>query len=86
MIYKSYLIEKNINALKENVVLFYGENFGIKKDFKEMIKHKNNNCDFLFFDQKNIIENSKILYSELFNIFKYAPKYLFNAAASCYSS
>ena len=68
MIYKSYLIEKNINALKENVVLFYGENFGIKKDFKEMIKHKNNNCDFLFFDQKNIIENSKILYSELFNI------------------
>mgnify|MGYP001185509618 CR=1 FL=1 len=68
MIYKSYLIEKNINSLKENVVLFYGENFGIKKDFKEMIKHKNNNCDFLFFDQKNIIENSKILYSELFNI------------------
>ena len=68
MIYKSYLIEKNINSLKENLVLFYGINFGIKKDFKEKIKDTNKNCDFLFFDQKNIIENSKILYSELFNI------------------
>ena len=68
MIYKSYLIEKNINSLKENLVLFYGENFGIKKDFREKIKDTNKNCDFLFFDQKNIIENSKILYSELFNI------------------
>ena len=67
MIYKSYLIEKNINSLKENLVLFYGINFGIKKDFKEKIKDTNKNCDFLFFDQKNIIENSKILYSELFN-------------------
>ena len=68
MIYKSYLIEKNINSLKENLVLFYGINFGIKKDFKEKIKDTNKNCDFLFFDQKNIIENSKILYGELFNI------------------
>ena len=68
MIYKSYLIEKNINSLKENLVLFYGINFGIKKDFREKIKDTNKNCDFLFFDQKNIIENSKILYSELFNI------------------
>ena len=68
MIYKSYLIEKNINSLKENLVLFYGENFGIKKDFREKIKDTNKNCDFLFFDQKNIIENSKILYGELFNI------------------
>ena len=68
MIYKSYLIEKNINSLKENLVLFYGINFGIKKDFREKIKDTNKNCDFLFFDQKNIIENSKILYGELFNI------------------
>ena len=68
MIYKSYLIEKNINSLKENLVLFYGENLGIKKDFREKIKDTNKNCDFLFFDQKNIIENSKILYGELFNI------------------
>ena len=67
MIYKSYLIEKNINSLKENLVLFYGINFGIK-DFKKKIKDTNKNCDFLFFDQKNIIENSKILYGELFNI------------------
>ena len=77
MIYKSYLIEKNINSIKENLVLFYGENFGIKKDFKEKIKHTNNNCDFLFYDQRNIIENSKILYSELFNTSLFEKKKIF---------
>ena len=35
MIYKSHLIEKKINSVKENVILFYGENYGIKKDFRE---------------------------------------------------
>ena len=67
MIYKSYIIEKNINSIKENVVLFYGENYGIKKDFKEKIRKTNKDCEFLLFDQKNILENSSILYDELYN-------------------
>ena len=67
MIYKSYLIEKNINSIKENVILFYGENYGIKKDFKEKIRKTNKDCEFLLFDQKNILENSSILYNELYN-------------------
>ncbi len=67
MIYKSYLIEKNINIIKENLVLFYGENFGIKKDLKEKIKNTNKNCEFLFFENKNILDNPKIIYNELFN-------------------
>ena len=29
MIYKSYLVEENINILKNNLVLFYGENLGL---------------------------------------------------------
>ena len=29
MIYKSYLVEKNFEVLKNKVVLFYGENYGI---------------------------------------------------------
>ena len=57
MIYKSYLVEKNINSINENLVLFYGENIGIKNDFKGKIKKTNNNCEFIFFDQKNILQN-----------------------------
>ena len=67
MIYKSHLIEKKINSVKENVILFYGENYGIKKDFKEKIRKTNKDCEFLLFDQKNILENSSILYDELYN-------------------
>ena len=67
MIYKSHLIEKKINSVKENVILFYGENYGIKKDFKEKIRKTNKDCEFLLFDQKNILENSSILYNELYN-------------------
>ena len=35
MIYKSYEIEKNIEILKEKITLFYGENLGLKNDFKK---------------------------------------------------
>ena len=34
MIFKSYLIEKNINDLKNKITLFYGENLGLKEEFK----------------------------------------------------
>ena len=67
MIYKSYLVEKNINSINENLVLFYGENIGIKNDFKGKLKKTNNNCEFIFFDQKNILQNFKAFYNELFN-------------------
>ena len=36
MIYKSYLAEQNINGIKENLFLFYGENIGLKEDFKKL--------------------------------------------------
>ena len=40
MIYKSYLIEQDISALKNNFTLFYGENLGLKNDFIKIIKKK----------------------------------------------
>ena len=64
MIYKSYLIEKNINSLKENLVLFYGENFGIKKDFRE----KNFTFKIYGTTCKSHIRYLKIL---IFNMFSY---------------
>ena len=35
MIYKSYQIEKNIALLKEKISLLYGENLGLRNDFKK---------------------------------------------------
>ena len=35
MIYKSYIVEDNINILKNNFTLFYGENLGLIDDFKK---------------------------------------------------
>ena len=31
MIYKSFLIENNINLLKNHITIFYGENLGLKQ-------------------------------------------------------
>ena len=41
MLFKSYLIESNFENLN-NIVLFYGENLGLKNEFKNIIKSKNN--------------------------------------------
>ena len=38
MIYKSYLIEQNLSTIKTNINLFYGENFGLKNEFKEKLR------------------------------------------------
>ena len=38
MIYKSYLVENNFSVFKEKLTLFYGENLGLKNDFKKIIK------------------------------------------------
>ena len=37
MIYKSYLVEENIEILKNNLVLIYGENLGLINDLKKKI-------------------------------------------------
>ena len=35
MIYKSYLVEQDFNSLDKKFLLFYGENLGLKNDFKK---------------------------------------------------
>ena len=40
MIFKSFIIEKNISLLDNfNLFLFYGENIGLKDDLKMIIKN-----------------------------------------------
>ena len=68
MIFKSYILEKNIEPLNENKInLFYGENQGLKKEFKEIIKKNNTNKEIIKLVQDDIIKNKNILVSEICN-------------------
>ena len=68
MIFKSYLIESNIDTLNKNFTLFYGENFGLKDDLKKKIKIKNIDSEIINFTQEDIIKNKDLLYEEISNI------------------
>jgi DNA polymerase-3 subunit delta len=67
MNYKSYLIEKNIDLLKNNIVLFYGENFGLKSDLKEIIKQNNKETNITSFNQEDVLKSQEFLFNEIFN-------------------
>ena len=68
MLYKSYLIEQNFNTLKSDITLFYGENIGLKKEFKDLIKFNNKNKEIIKFLQDQILKNKDILFNEINNI------------------
>ena len=68
MVYKSYLIEQNINSVDKNIFLFYGENLGLQTDFKNKIKLLNKDKEIVRFNQDDIIKNTNIFFNELTNI------------------
>ena len=56
MIYKSYIIEKNITILAENKsILFYGENIGLKKQFKTDLIDLNQKSSIIRLNQEEIV-------------------------------
>ena len=68
MIFKSFIIEKNISLLDNyNAILFYGENIGLKDDFKDIIKKQSKDADKIFFQQTEIIKNPNLLDEQFFN-------------------
>ena len=67
MIIKSYLLEQNLEQLKQfSIYLFYGENQGLKNEFKEKIK-KFENKEILNLFQEEIIKNKNLLFNEIKN-------------------
>jgi DNA polymerase III subunit delta len=77
MLYKSYLIEQNINNLDKNLFLFYGENIGLKNDFKKIIKFINRKSEILIFSQEEILKNFNLIYNEINNISLFDKNKLF---------
>jgi len=83
MIFKSYLIEKNLENLNKNLVLFYGENSGLKNELKKKIKHANKIAEKINFFQEDIIKNENNFLSEIFNksLFEQKKVYFINQSS-----
>ena len=77
MIYKSYLIENNINNIDKNLILFYGENLGLKNEFKKQIKLDNKNAEIITFTQDEILKNEDLFFNEINNISLFDEKKIF---------
>ena len=68
MILKNYILEKNFDYFENyKIFLFYGENQGLKKEFKEKLKIQNKNQEILNLFQDEIIKNKNILVNEVSN-------------------
>jgi len=68
MIFKSYIIEQSFQSINNcKLFLFYGENQGLKKEFKEKLKIENKDQEILNLFQDEIIKNKNILVNEINN-------------------
>ncbi len=68
MIFKSYILEQNIQPVVDyKMFLFYGENQGLKKEFKEKLRIQNKKQETLNLFQDEIIKNKNILTNEINN-------------------
>jgi DNA polymerase III subunit delta len=68
MIFKSYVLEQNLKSIGDcKIILFYGENQGLKEEFKKNIKEANKNNEKLNLLQDEIIKNENLLINEISN-------------------
>ena len=73
MLFKSYIVEKNINIINQNLILFYGENIGLKNYFKYTLK-KNDDYESLSFNQDEVIKNKNLIVNEVSNVSLFGKK------------
>ena len=77
MNYKSYLMEQNIDLLKNKIILFYGENLGLKNDLKEKIKNNNKKAEIVHYTQDEILKDENLFYREINNISLFNEKKIY---------
>ena len=77
MIHKSYLVEENFENIKNNLILFYGENLGLMDDFKNKIFDINARHQILRFSQDDIFKNLDIFIQEIKNVSLFNDKKIF---------
>ena len=76
MNYKSYILEDNFSSFKNNILLFYGENEGLKKDFKNQIKSLSS-ARINYLAQEEILTDENKLYNKIFNKSLFDEKEIF---------
>jgi len=68
MIYKSYILEQNIKtAFDKKMFLFYGENQGLKSDFKNQIKENKKDYEIIRLYQEDLLKNEELFFNEINN-------------------
>jgi len=68
VILKSYIVEKNMEILKNfQAVLIYGENIGIKDSIKESTKSQNKDSEIIIYFEGELLKNKGILYKNVIN-------------------
>ena len=66
MILKSYETKK-IDINKNNIILFYGQNEGSKKEEISKILTFNKDKSLFSYDEKEILENVEIFYNNIYS-------------------
>lgn len=77
MIHKSYKIEENIDILKYQIALIYGENKGLIIDLKKKLKKKHHGDLIIKFYQEDLINNHNLLLDEIQNYSLFGDKKIF---------
>ena len=68
MIYKSFILEQNINSINEKITLFFGVNLGLKNDLKVKIIQHNENSEILRYSQDELLKDKLLFINEIRNI------------------
>ena len=68
MIYKSFILEQNINSINEKITLFFGVNLGLKNDLKAKIIQHNENSEILRYSQDELLKDKFLFINEIRNI------------------
>ena len=80
MIYKSYILEKNIYTAKDkDIFLIYGENEGLKKNLKDSIlkEKKNEKSNISNFLEEEILKKPEILFDSILSKSLFAERKIF---------
>ena len=73
---KRYIIEQNISKLNKNINLFFGENLGLKSEFKKKLQNLYIKERIIRLNQEDILKNN-LLISEISNISLFNEKKIF---------
>jgi len=80
MIYKSYILEKNINTTKDkDIFLIYGENEGLKKNLKNLIlkEKKTTKTSTSNFLEEEILKKPDLLYDSILSKSLFSERKIF---------